>query len=71
MIERIQHDVYPFISPSAGLRGSASGKTVLVTGGSMGIGRVCVLFVYFGLVWCGFVSFCASRCCVAGKIVSH
>ncbi len=34
------HDIYPFISPLAALKDSAKGKSVLVTGGGKGIGRV-------------------------------
>lgn len=34
------HDIYPFISPGAALKDSAKGKTVLITGGGKGIGRV-------------------------------
>lgn len=40
LIQRTKHDIYPFISPSAALKDSAKGKTVLVTGGGKGIGRV-------------------------------
>ena len=32
------HDVYPFIDTAGRLKGAAAGKTVLVTGGSRGIG---------------------------------
>lgn len=34
-----RHDVYPFINPRAGLKGAATGKSVLVTGSGGGIGR--------------------------------
>lgn len=40
LIHRNMHDIYPFISPLAALKDSANGKTVLVTGGGKGIGRV-------------------------------
>ena len=40
------HDIYPFISPSAALKDSAKGKTVLVTGGGKGIGRVRKISAY-------------------------
>ncbi|KAI9843160.1 MAG: hypothetical protein M1838_002748 [Thelocarpon superellum] len=39
LIERTKHDIYPFISPESGLKDSAKGKTVLVTGGGKGIGK--------------------------------
>lgn len=40
LIQRDKNDIYPFISSTAGLKDSAKGKTVLVTGGGKGIGRV-------------------------------
>lgn len=39
-VERNQHDIYPFISPHAHLKNAAKGKTILITGGSKGIGKV-------------------------------
>lgn len=39
-IERTRHDVYPFISPTEGLKDGAKHKTVIVAGGSKGIGKV-------------------------------
>lgn len=41
LVERVHHDIYPFIDPSQSLKNSAQGKSVLVTGGSRGIGKVC------------------------------
>lgn len=34
------YDIYPFISPLAGLKDGAQGRTVLVTGGGKGIEKV-------------------------------
>ncbi|KAL2044706.1 hypothetical protein N7G274_002480 [Stereocaulon virgatum] len=42
-IERSQHDIYPFISPHAHLKHAAKGKTILITGGSKGIGKATAL----------------------------
>ena len=42
-IERTKHDIYPFISPLHSLQGAAAGKTVLVTGGGKGLGKVRLL----------------------------
>lgn len=38
-VERNQHEIYPFISPHAHLKNAAKGKTILITGGSKGIGK--------------------------------
>ena len=40
IIQRAKHDIYPFISPSSALKGSTANKTVVVTGGGRGIGKV-------------------------------
>lgn len=47
LIRRTMNDIYPFISPSKALKDSAKGKTVLVTGGGKGIGRVGKIPSYF------------------------
>ncbi|KAI9881477.1 MAG: hypothetical protein M1830_000039 [Pleopsidium flavum] len=39
VIQKTKHDVYPFISPQHGLKYSAKGKTVLITGAGTGIGK--------------------------------
>ena len=41
-IQRVKHDIYPFIDAKSGLKDEAKGKTVLVTGGGKGIGRVSI-----------------------------
>ena len=40
LLERVKHDIYPFIDPTKALHNAAQGKSVLVTGGSKGIGKV-------------------------------
>lgn len=40
-IKRDMHDIYPFISARGRLAGAAQGKTVIITGGGKGIGKVC------------------------------
>ena len=42
-IKPTRHDVYDFISPNAGTKDAAVGKTVLITGAGSGIGEVLVL----------------------------
>ena len=44
-IRRTKYDIYPFISPRDGLAGAARGKSVLVTGGGKGIGKVLSFFL--------------------------
>jgi NAD(P)-dependent dehydrogenase (short-subunit alcohol dehydrogenase family) len=39
LTKTVQHDVYPAISPSGALAGTASGLSVFITGGGRGIGR--------------------------------
>ena len=39
-IEREKYDIYPFIDPQHGLKDGAKGKSVIVTGGGKGIGKV-------------------------------
>jgi NAD(P)-dependent dehydrogenase (short-subunit alcohol dehydrogenase family) len=39
LTKTVQHDVYPAISPSGALAGTASGLNVFITGGGRGIGR--------------------------------
>jgi FlaA1/EpsC-like NDP-sugar epimerase len=41
-IKRTEHDIYPYISATGRLANAAKGKSVLITGGGKGIGRVCV-----------------------------
>jgi hypothetical protein len=40
-IKRTEHDIYPYISATGRLANAAQGKSVLITGGGKGIGRVC------------------------------
>ena len=40
LIKRTKHDIYPFISAAGHLHGTAQGKSVLITGGGKGIGKV-------------------------------
>jgi len=39
-IKPTRHDVYDFISPTAGTKDAALGKAVLITGAGSGIGEV-------------------------------
>ncbi|RMZ17240.1 hypothetical protein D0860_00646 [Hortaea werneckii] len=39
LLQPTHHDTYPFIDPSDQLAGSAKGKSVLITGAGLGIGR--------------------------------
>ncbi|KAF2875187.1 hypothetical protein BDV95DRAFT_485913 [Massariosphaeria phaeospora] len=39
-IKRDQHDIYPFISAKGRLAGAATGKSILITGGGKGVGKV-------------------------------
>lgn len=43
-ITRDTHDIYPYISATGRLAGAAQGKTVIVTGGGKGIGKVSTKF---------------------------
>ena len=40
VLERVKHDIYPFIDPTKALSNAAKNKSILVTGGSKGIGKV-------------------------------
>lgn len=42
VIKRAKHDVYPYISAKARLAGAVKDKTIFITGGGKGIGRVSV-----------------------------
>lgn len=42
------HDIYPYISPSGRLAGSMVGKTILITGGGRGVGKV-LFFLELGI----------------------
>jgi NAD(P)-dependent dehydrogenase (short-subunit alcohol dehydrogenase family) len=70
LTKTVHHDVYPAISPSEALAGTASGLNVFITGGGRGIGRSQALtFAKAGAVKITLVSRSASELAEVAKEV--
>jgi NAD(P)-dependent dehydrogenase (short-subunit alcohol dehydrogenase family) len=70
LTKTVRHDVYPAISPSEALAGTASGLNVFITGGGRGIGRSQALtFAKAGAAKVTIVSRSASELAEVGKEV--